>query len=177
MVITPEVNFDHLVIDPFADILGTAWLDTFHYSPADVAIKIKRNVADHVILFKYWVTPTSFIDFDKNTLNEFMHQQIDWIEANVGGLNFFDLINLEVTEEKQPLRANPDIYIEFMMHLSKEKFNLASTLLKIKGYTNRLEELYPGGMYMFYNCTSLTSVSFPSNYNNLVSYPNISGGI
>ena len=53
MVITPEVNFDHLVIDPFADILGTAWLDTFHYSPADVAIKIKRNVADHVILFKY----------------------------------------------------------------------------------------------------------------------------
>lgn len=54
MVLTPEVNFDHLIIDPFAEILGTAWLDTFHYSPRDIAIKIKRNINDHVILFTYY---------------------------------------------------------------------------------------------------------------------------
>ena len=178
MVITPEVNFDHLVIDPFADILGTAWLDTFHYSPADVAIKIKRNVLDHIILFKFWVTPASFPGFDKNSLNEFMHQQMDWIENNIGGLNFFDLINIEVKEEKQPLRTNPDIYVEFMFYLSKEKFDLTSTLLKIKGYTHKLEEIYPSGMSMFYNCTSLTVVNFPAGYSNLASHPLMfSGGV
>ena len=68
MVLTPEVNFDHLIIDPFAEILGTAWLDTFHYSPRDIAIKIKRNINDHVILFKYWITPASFVYFDKDTI-------------------------------------------------------------------------------------------------------------
>lgn len=178
MVLTPEVNFDHIIIDPFADVLGTAWLDTFHYSPADVVIKIKRNVLDHIILFKFWVTLASFPGFDKNSLNEFMHQQMDWIESNVGGLDFFDLINIEVKEEKQPLRTNRDIYVEFMFYLSKEKFDLASTLLKIKGYTTRLEQIYPAGLSMFYNCASLTAVSFPKNYSSLASYPTMfSGGI
>lgn len=177
MIISPEVNFDYIVIDPFADVLGTAWLDTFHYSPIDIAIKIKRNIKDHVILFKYWVTPASFVNFDKNTLNEFMHQQMDWIENNVGGLNFFDLINIEVEEEKQPLRANSDIYVEFMFYLSKEKFDLASTLLKIKGYTTRLEQIYPAGLSMFYNCASLTAVSFPANYNKMAYYSTTLGGI
>ena len=167
-----------MIIDPFADVLGTAWLDTFHYSPADVAIKIKRNIEDHVILFKYWVTPASFVYFDKDTLNEFMHQQMDWIENNVGGLNFFDLINIEVEEEKQPLRTNRDIYVEFMFYLSKEKFDLASTLLKIKGYTTRLEQIYPAGLSMFYNCASLTAVSFPSGVYQVASHPIIfSGGV
>lgn len=178
MVISPEVNFDHIIIDPFADVLGTAWLDTFHYSPADVAIKIKRNVLDHIILFKFWVTPASFPGFDKNSLNEFMHQQMDWIESNVGGLDFFDLINIEVKEEKQPLMINSDIYVEFMFYLSKEKFDLASTLLKIKGYTTRLEQIYPAGLSMFYNCASLTAVSFPAGVHQLASHPIIfSGGV
>lgn len=177
MVISPEVNFDHIIIDPFVDVLGTAWLDTFHYSPTDVAIKIKRNIKDHVILFKYWVTPASFVYFNKDTLNEFMHQQMDWIENNVGGLNFFDLINVEVEEEKQPLMANPNIYVEFMFYLSKEKFDLASTLLKIKGYTTRLEKIYPTGLSMFYNCASLTAVSFPKNYSSLASTPTMFGGV
>ena len=176
MVLAPEVNFDHVIMDPFADILGIAWLDTFHYNPRDIAIKIKRNVKDHVILFKYWVTPASFVYFDKDTLNEFMHQQMDWIESNVGGLNFFDLINIEVEEEKQPLMANPDIYVEFMFYLSKEKFDLASTLFKIKGYTTRLEKIYPAGLSMFYNCASLTTVSFSGNYSSLASHPTISSG-
>lgn len=132
--------------------------------------KIKRNVLDHIILFKFWVTPASFPGFDKNSLNEFMHQQMDWIENNVGGLNFFDLINIEVKEEKQPLRTNSDIYVEFMFYLSKEKFDLASALLKIKGYTHKLEEIYPSGMSMFYNCTSLTVVNFPAGYSNLASH-------
>ena len=177
MVISPEVNFDYIIKDPFADVLGTAWLDTFHYSPADVAIKIKRNVLENIILFKFWVTPASFPGFDKNSLNEFMHQQMDWIENNVGGLNFFDLINIEVKEEKQPLMTNSDIYVEFMFYLSKEKFDLASTLLKIK-YTTRLEQMYPAGLSMFYDCASLTVVSFPAGYSNLASYPFIfSGGI
>lgn len=160
MVLTPEVNFDHLIIDPFAEILGTAWLDTFHYTPRDVAIKIKRNISDHVILFKYWVTPASFVCFDKDTLNEFMHQQMDWIESNVGGLNFFDLINIETRE----LKIDSSIYVEFMFYLSEEKFNLAATLFKIKGYANIFEKIYPGGLSMFYNCASLTAVSFPANY-------------
>lgn len=177
MVISPEVNFDHIIIDLFADVLGIAWLDTFHYSPMDVAIKIKRNIKDHVILFKYWVTPASFVNFDKNTLNEFMHQQMDWIESNVGGLNFFDLINIEIKEEKQPLMANTDIYVEFMFYLSKEKFDLASTLFKIKGYTTRLEKIYPGGLSMFYDCAGLTAVSFPANYNNMTYYSTTLGGI
>lgn len=166
MVLAPEVNFDHLSIDPFADILGTAWLDTFHYSPKDIVIKIKRNMRDHVILFKYWVTPASFAYFDKDTLNEFMHQQMDWIESNVGGLNFFDLMNIEIKEVK----IDSSIYIEFMFYLSKEKFDLASTLLKIKGYTTRLEKILPDGLSaLFYNCASLTAVNFPTNYPSLAS--------
>ena len=177
MVLAPEVNFDHLMVDPFADILGIAWLDTFHYNPSDIAIKIKRNIKDHVILFKYWVTPASFVYFDKDTLNEFMHQQMDWIESNTGGLNFFDLINIEVKEEKQPLMTNSDIYVEFMFYLSKEKFDLASTLLKIKGYTTRLEKIYPAGLSMFYNYTSLMAVSFPANYNKIAYYSTALGGI
>ena len=174
MVLTPEVNFDHLVIDPFSDVLGTAWLDTFHYNPRDIAIKIRRNVKDHVILFKYWITPSSFPFFDKDSLNDIMHQQFEWIES-ILGLDFFDLINVEVKEEKQPLMTDSDIYVEFMFYLSEEKFNLAVTLLRIKGYTNRIEQIYPNSM--FYNCTSLTSVSFPSNYNSLGSTPFISSGV
>lgn len=166
MVLASEVNFNHLIIDPFAEILGTAWLDTFHYSPRDIAIKIKRNISDHVILFKYWVTPASFVCFGKDTLNEFMHQQMDWIESNVGGLNFFDLINIETRE----LKIDSSIYVEFMFYLTEEKFNLAATLFKIKGYTNIFEKIYPGGLSMFYNCTSLTTVSFPANYNNKMAY-------
>lgn len=162
-----------MIIDPFADVLGTVWLDTFHYSPADVVIKIKRNVSDHIILFKFWVTPASFSDFDKDTLNEFMHQQMDWIENNVGGLNFFDLINIEVKEEKQPLRANPDIYVEFMFYLSEEKFDIAKTLLKIKGYTSKLEFLNN----ILYNHAGLAAVSFPSNYKSLASTLTMWGGI
>ena len=163
MVLTPEVNFDHLIIDPFTEILSTAWLDTFHYSPRDIAIKIKRNINDRVILFKYWITPASFVYFDKDTLNEFMHQQTNWIESNVGGLNFFDLINVETRE----LKIDSSIYVEFMFYLSEEKFNLAATLFKIKGYTNTLEKIYPGGLSMFYDCASLIAVSFPANYNNM----------
>jgi len=177
LVLAPEVNFDHLMVDPFADILGIAWLDTFHYNPSDIAIKIKRNIKDHVILFKYWITPASFVYFDKDTLNEFMHQQMDWIESNTGGLNFFDLINIEVKEEKQPLMTNSDIYVEFMFYLSKEKFDLASTLLKIKGYTTRFEKIYPAGLSMFYNYTSLMAVSFPANYNKIAYYSTALGGI
>ena len=167
MVFTPEVNFDHLIIDPFAEILSTAWLNTFHYSPRDIAIKIKRNINDNIILFKYWITPASFVYFDKDTLNEFMHQQTDWIESNVGGLNFFDLINIETKEIKI---VDSCIYVEFMFYLSEEKFNLAATLFKIKGYTNILEKIYPGGLSMFYNCASLTAVSFPANYYNKMAY-------
>lgn len=149
-----EVNFDRLIVDPFADILGTAWLDTFHYNPSDIVIKIKRNIRDHVILFKYYVTPASFVHFDKDALNEFMHQQMDWIESNTGGLGFFDLINIEIKEEKQYLN------VEFMFYLSKEKFNLAATLFKIKGYTTRLEKIYPAGLSIFYNCTNLMAINF-----------------
>lgn len=177
MVLAPEVNFDHLIIDPFADVLGTAWLDTFHYSPSDIAIKIKRNVKDHIILFKYWVTPASFVYFDKDTLNEFMHQQMDWIESNVGGLDFFDLINIEIKEEKSSLMIDSNVYVEFMFYLSEEKFNLATTLFKIKGYTTRFEKLFPAGLSMFYNCTGLTTVSFPANYNKMACYSTTLGGI
>ncbi len=152
----PEVNFNRLAIDPFSDVLSTAWLDTFHYSPRDIAIRIRRHVKDHIILFKYWVAPSSFPFFDKDSLNDIMHQQFEWIES-ILGLDFFDLINVEVKNE------DSDIGIEFMFYLSEEKFKLAVTLLRIKGYTNRIEQLYPN--CLFYNCTSLTSVTFPTNYN------------
>lgn len=150
MVLKSEVNFDHFIMDPFVDVLGIAWLDTFHYDPGDIAVRIRRNVKDHIILFKYWVTPSSFPFFDKDSLNDIMHQQFEWIESTLG-LSFFDLINVEVKNE------DSNIGIEFMFYLSEEKFELAVTLLRIKGYTNRIEQIYPN--CMFYDC----SITFPTS--------------
>lgn len=53
---------------------------------------------------------------------------------------------------------------------TEDMIQVGEALFKIKGYTNILEKIYPGGLSMFYDCASLTAVSFPANYNNKVTY-------